>query len=175
MDTFDNRDGASDEADAVAADDRDALTPPAAPTADDTAVLVDDETAVLLHREPPAPSALPPAFTGHTAVLEDAAPPTATGATSASAAASGPRVRWAGIVWGLVLAAIAALALWFLTDATRQAAAMDWMLRLGPAATLAYAVLAVGALALVAGLVGIARRAQRGVERRRGRSDPASV
>jgi len=79
-------------------------------------------------------------------------------------------VRWAGIVWGLVLAAIAALALWLLTDAGRQAAVTDWMLTLSPAAATAYGVLVVGAFALVAGLVGLVRRAQRAGERRRAAS-----
>lgn len=78
-----------------------------------------------------------------------------------------PRVRWAGIVWGLVLAAIAATALWVLADAERVDAVRQWFMGLTPAAVAAYVALTVGALALVAGLVGIARRVQRGLESRR--------
>ena len=106
----------------------------------------------------PAPSSLPPAFEG-TAV------PTPTPALAA--AETGPRVRWAGIVWGIVLAAIAAVALWILTDAARRVALTEWMLEVTPAAAAAYAVLVVGGFALVAGVVGLARRAQRTLERRR--------
>ncbi|MBD3942708.1 hypothetical protein IF188_13480 [Microbacterium sp. NEAU-LLC] len=89
---------------------------------------------------------------------------------AASTVPSGPRVRWAGIVWGLVLATIAGLALWLLTDAARQAAVTHWLLNLTPAAAVAYAVLVIGAFALIAGLVGLVRRAQRAGERRRAAS-----
>ena len=145
----------------------DDLTPPAATV---------DETTVLADLEPPAPATLPPAFTGFAPAIQDplaSSPSTATAGASAeaaSAALSGPRTRWAGIVWGLVLAAIAALALWFLTDAGRQAAVTDWMMTLSPAAAIAYSVLVIGAFALIAGLVGLVRRAQRAGERRRAAS-----
>jgi len=165
------------------ADQTTVLIPPEVATAtDETAIRTDltppgaaDETTVLADLEPPAPATLPPAFTGFAPAADATAPiaPTATAAAPAATAStvpSGPRVRWAGIVWGLVLAAIAALALWLLTDAGRQAAVTDWMLTLSPAAATAYGVLVVGAFALVAGLVGLVRRAQRAGERRRAAS-----
>lgn len=77
-----------------------------------------------------------------------------------------PRVRWAAIIWGLAMASIAGLALWVTASAERRLAVADWTLNLSPAAAAAYLVLAVGAVALVGGLVGLARRAQRGLERR---------
>jgi len=142
----------------------DDLTPPGA---------AEDEPAVLAELAPPAPApaALPPAFTGFASTAPDAAVSTTqVPAAAASTIASGPRVRWAAIVWGLVLAGIAALALWLLTDASRQVAVTDWMLNLTPAAAIAYAVLILGGFALIAGLVGLVRRAQRAGERRRGAS-----
>lgn len=118
---------------------------------------------------------LPPAFTGFPPAPETPAgvvAPDAVDAARATASAvpSGPRTRWAGIVWGLVLAAIAAGGLWLLTDAGRHAEFTAWMLNLTPAAAIAYSVLVIGAFALVAGLVGLVRRAQRAGERRRAAS-----
>lgn len=78
-----------------------------------------------------------------------------------------PRTRWAAIIWGAVLAAVAALALWITVSPDRRTALADWSLSLSPAAIGAYIALAIGAIALVAGLAGILRRAQRGVEDRR--------
>lgn len=73
-----------------------------------------------------------------------------------------PRTRWAAIVWGLVMAAIAATALWIVASTERRNGFADWILTLSPPSIAAYAVLLVGGLALVAGLVGLARRLQRG-------------
>jgi len=148
------------------------LTPPAA------AAAPSDETVVLSDLEPPAPAppapaALPPAFTGFASDAAATSAPAVTAAVPAGAASpapAAPRTRWAGIVWGLALAGIAAFALWLLTDADRQAAATDWILNLSPAAAVAYAVLVLGGFALVAGVVGLVRRAQRAGERRRAAS-----
>ncbi|MGN6220030.1 MAG: hypothetical protein ACTHNQ_11040 [Microbacterium sp.] len=143
------------------------LTPPAATDADETSVLADLEPPA------PAPAALPPAFTGFPPAPDATSAPVAPGAApvaTASTIPSGPRTRWAGIVWGLALAAIASFALWLLTDVDRQAAATDWILSLTPAAAIAYSVLVIGAFALAAGLVGLVRRAQRAGERRRAAS-----
>lgn len=123
---------------------------------------------------PPAPAALPPAFTGFEA--PGSGPATEADRPAAAAASTPllrPRVRWAGIVWGLVFAAIAATGIWILADATRQEAFMEWMLGLTSAAAAAYAVLVVGGFALIAGIVGLARRAQRAGERRRATSTPS--
>lgn len=75
-----------------------------------------------------------------------------------------PRIRWAAVVWGVVLAALAATAVWVVTDSARRDDVAEWLLSLSVAAGIAYAILAVGALVLIAGLVGIARRLQRAGE-----------
>lgn len=136
-----------------AADD---LVPPA-PSAAATAVL-----------PPPFVDTRPPAWEAPASAPERTAP-------SASVDLTGPRVRWAGIVWGLVLAAIAAVALWILLDPARQAALTSWLLDLSPATAIAIAVLLLGMFALITGVVGIARRAQHGIERRRTASSPARI
>ncbi|KJL41020.1 MULTISPECIES: hypothetical protein [Microbacterium] len=156
-------------------------TPDAAPTADATTPVADAragerdtaDTAVAIDLTPPAPSPLPPAFDPFVASAS-APEPAAVAAEPATppATAVAPRVRWAGIVWGLVLAVIAAFAVWVLTDAARQAAVTAWLVNLTPAAAVAYVVLFLGGFALIAGIVGLARRAQRVVERRR-TPDPA--
>lgn len=121
-----------------------------------------------------APDIVPPPFTDTRPPAWE--PPTATAPALPEPAASvdltGPRVRWAGIVWGLVLAAIAAVALWILLDPARQLALTSWLVDLSPATAVAIAVLLLGLFALIAGIVGIARRAQRGLERRRAASVP---
>lgn len=99
----------------------------------------------------------------------------ATGTPAGGTSPLSPRTRWAAIVWGSVLAAIAGVALWITVSSDRREALADWIVELSPAAAGAYIVLVIGALALVAGVVGIARRAQRGLERRRGASAPAPV
>jgi hypothetical protein len=103
-----------------------------------------------------------------------AAPTAASGrpTPAASVDPTGPRIRWAGIVWGLVLATIAAVALWILLDPARQAVLTAWLVGLNPATAVAIAVLLLGLFALITGIVGIARRAQRGLERRRAASVP---
>lgn len=143
-------------------------TPDAAPAAipaEDAAV--DD----LLPPEPEASAAtavLPPAFAGtRPPAWEPPAPAPAQPVAAASVPLTRPRVRWAGIVWGLVLATIAAAALWLLLDPARQAALTSWVVGLSPATAIAIGVLIIGLFALITGVVGIARRAQRGIERRR--------
>ncbi|WP_235008297.1 hypothetical protein [Microbacterium timonense] len=138
--------------------------PDAAPAADAPAP-IDAVTSIQPPAwEPPAPH------------FELADAQTSAGPESASALAlTGPRVRWAGIVWGLVFALIAAGALWLLVDPARQAALSTWLIGLTPASALAVVALVVGGFALIAGLVGIARRAQRGLERRRAASVPPSA
>lgn len=147
-------------------------TPDAAP-ADPITV---DDLVPPTPEVPVAPAVLPPAFTGARPPAWE--PPTTASdrpetaasdrpAAAASVALSRPRVRWAGIVWGLVLAAIAAGAVWFLTDPARQTALASWLVSLSPATTIAIGVLVLGVFALITGVVGIARRAQRGIEQRR--------
>ncbi|WP_349426597.1 hypothetical protein [Microbacterium sp. LWS13-1.2] len=124
-----------------------------------------------------APTVLPPAFTGSSLppAWEPATAASDRPEAAASVVLSRPRVRWAGIVWGLVLAAIAAGAVWFLTDPARQAALASWLVSLSPATAIAVAVLVLGVFALITGVVGIARRAQRGIEQRRTAASAAGL
>lgn len=72
-----------------------------------------------------------------------------------------PRTRWAAIIWGVVLAAIAGAALWVLADDDRRAALADGVSTLTPATILTVVLLSAGALLLVGGAAGLVRRAQR--------------
>lgn len=73
----------------------------------------------------------------------------------------GPRVRWAGVVWGIVLAAVSAGGFWMTSTpdalAHLSAAARD----LSVSTLIAVPALALGAAVLVTGVVGLLRRAQR--------------
>ena len=112
------------------------------------------------------PPALEPAFAPVTAVpVEPAELAVGDAAPRTDAEALRPRTRWAAIIWGAALAAVAALALWITVSPDRRTALADWSLSLSPAAIGAYVALAIGAIALVAGLVGIVRRVQRGMSR----------
>jgi hypothetical protein len=91
----------------------------------------------------------------------------ATAASADAPLASGPRTRWAGIVWGLVLAAVAAGGIWLASGEGRLDDLVRWTRDLSPATAIGFGVLAIGVLLLVAGLVGLLRRAQRAVARRR--------
>lgn len=71
------------------------------------------------------------------------------------------RTRWAGIVWGLVFVALAAAGLWLTSAEGRADELAAWVAGLDTATAIGYGLLAVGALVLVTGLVGLLRRAQR--------------
>ena len=158
---------------AVAASDAAASTP----VADDDFIPPAPVSAATAVLPPPYVDTRPPAWEAPIAAAPTAweAPTAASGrpAPAASVDLTGPRIRWAGIVWGLVLAAIAAVALWILLDPARQAELTSWLVGLNPATAIAVAVLLLGLFALITGIVGIARRAQRGLERRRAASAPA--
>jgi hypothetical protein len=81
-----------------------------------------------------------------------------------------PRIRWAGIVWGLVFAFIAALSLWVLASASRREAIRDWVLTLSPdtvapVVVVGIAVLVIGAALLIVGGIALLRRLSFTVER----------
>lgn len=71
------------------------------------------------------------------------------------------RIRWAGIVWGFVLGTLAFSGLWILASAQRREDVAAWLSELTVPSIVGVSVLALGALLLVAGLVGLLRRAQR--------------
>ena len=86
-------------------------------------------------------------------------PATASAAPAAPAAAvARPRVRWAGILWGLVFAVTGSLLLWVLVDPARRAAVDDWWGSLTPSGFALTALLVAGGLLLIGGLSGLARR-----------------
>ena len=83
-----------------------------------------------------------------------------------------PRVRVAAIVWGLVLAAIGAGAIWLVWDRARMNAVTSWAVDASPSAWTVVAigaVLVVGVIILVGSVLGAVHRAQD-----RARRDPAN-
>ncbi|MGW9158091.1 MULTISPECIES: hypothetical protein [unclassified Microbacterium] len=72
-----------------------------------------------------------------------------------------PRTRWAAIIWGLLFASIAAVALSQLADATRREAIADTLMTMTPTTITAIVLLTAGVLLLVGGAAGLIRRAQR--------------
>ena len=74
-----------------------------------------------------------------------------------------PRIRWGGIVWGLVFAATGWFALWTMLAGDRRAAFSDWILSLGNGGWAVVAACAIGGLVLVIGLISGLRAATRRV------------
>ena len=71
-----------------------------------------------------------------------------------------PRIRWAGIVWGLVFAGLAATVLWIVLDPARMELVADWWTTLTPGGLILTVLVALGALLLVAGLSSLGRRSE---------------
>lgn len=86
---------------------------------------------------------------------------------AAGGAPGGPRVRWAGIIWGIVFVAFSVVGLLAVTDPAVQAVFTEWWFTATPLSFAAVSVLGVGVVALLCGLIAIARRSQRSAERRR--------
>ncbi|GAA4164085.1 hypothetical protein GCM10022286_25450 [Gryllotalpicola daejeonensis] len=63
-----------------------------------------------------------------------------------------PRVRWAGIIWGLVFAAAGWFTIWTLLAEERRAAFSAWVLSLDDGGWAIAGALALGALLLIIGL-----------------------
>ncbi|GAA4181421.1 hypothetical protein [Gryllotalpicola koreensis] len=63
-----------------------------------------------------------------------------------------PRVRWAGIIWGLVFAAAGWFTVWTLLAEDRRAAFSDWILSLSGGGWAIVGALGLGALLLIIGL-----------------------
>lgn len=77
------------------------------------------------------------------------------------APATEPRTRWAGIIWGVVIAAIAVVGIRTVIDDAARAATGDWWFGLTSVAGVAWFALAVGAIAVLCAAVGLIGRAQR--------------
>lgn len=71
------------------------------------------------------------------------------------------RIRWAGIVWGVFFTALSVAALWIVGSADRRDDVAQWYSQLTGPTVAGVAVLALGVVLLVAGLVGLLRRAQK--------------
>lgn len=80
----------------------------------------------------------------------------------AAPAASGPRIRWAGVIWGLAFAVVGFVALRMLLNSAGRDAVYAWTTELTPLSIVSTVVLVIGALLLLTGLVGLAHRLQRG-------------
>lgn len=77
-----------------------------------------------------------------------------------SEAITPPCTRWAAIIWGALFAGVAAGGLWLLADDDRRGGVADWTMSLTPPTVTALMILGVGLLLLVAGAIGLVRRAQ---------------
>ncbi|WP_426519249.1 hypothetical protein ACPPVQ_04995 [Diaminobutyricibacter sp. McL0618] len=72
-----------------------------------------------------------------------------------------PRIRWAAIVWGLIIAGIAATTLAIVGSPERRLAVADWASALTPGAFWILGVLVVGVFVLLLALLTLIRHAQR--------------
>jgi hypothetical protein len=72
-----------------------------------------------------------------------------------------PRTRWAAIVWGLIIAGIAATILAIVGSPERRQVVSDWAATLTPGAFWILSALVVGAFILVLAVLALIRRAQR--------------
>lgn len=86
-----------------------------------------------------------------------------------------PRTRWAAIVWGLLFAAVSAVALWLIADDDRRAGISDWVLSLTPVTITTLLILTAGVLLLFAGASALLRRVQRETAARSDRHPLADV
>lgn len=82
-------------------------------------------------------------------------------AASGEAPIGSPRTRWAGIIWGTVLAAMAGWALFVTLSASMRRTLAHWWLSLDGVTGTAYTFLALGAVAVICAIIGIVGRAQR--------------
>jgi len=89
----------------------------------------------------------------------------AAGVDAGEAEPTPPRTRWAAVVWGLFLGALAFAGIWMLHDRDRRDGIVDGVMALTPGTLIAVGLLAVGVLILVAGIGGLARRVQRRLRR----------
>ena len=89
-------------------------------------------------------------------------PSTASGAVAAAPGAPArPTVRWGALVWALLFGATAATTLWVLVDPARRDVVGDWLITLSPLTATLVAVIIVGVVLALFGIVGLIRRAER--------------
>lgn len=78
-----------------------------------------------------------------------------------------PRVRWAGIVWGLAFATLAVGGIVLSRSSDAYSGLLEWVAAITAPTLVATALLTAGAAILVAGIVGMLRHAQRSLAARR--------
>lgn len=131
-----------------------------------------DSTETGLTGSPSAPTT---EFHPPTPAVSTSPSPAAQSSETASSASAAPRVRWAAIIWGMLLAASAGAMIWILTTADRREELVQWFAGLTPEALGAIALFAVGVLVLVCGTIGLIRRAQHQAASRRAQGDDTLV
>ncbi|HEY0246771.1 MAG TPA: hypothetical protein VGC45_00790 [Gryllotalpicola sp.] len=109
----------------------------------------------------PASRGAQPTASLPTATLPPAEPAWVSGWTLNEPNRTTPRVRWAGVVWGLLFALAGGLALWTMTGAERRAGFSGWVLSLNDGGWVLLSALALGGLLLVIGLIAGLRAATR--------------
>jgi hypothetical protein len=72
-----------------------------------------------------------------------------------------PRIRWAGVVWGLVLMVLGTGVLYIASAAERASAVHDWLRALNGGTAWALAIAVVGGIIVILALLGAIRSAQR--------------
>lgn len=82
-------------------------------------------------------------------------------AVDPSPAIARPMVRWGALVWSLLFGALAATTLWVIVEPARRDAVGAAFANLSPLAAALYALLAIGVLIVVFGLVALIRRRER--------------
>ncbi|WP_428902893.1 hypothetical protein [Microbacterium sp. YY-03] len=80
-----------------------------------------------------------------------------------------PRTRWAGIIWGLVLACMAGTGIWFLVSGFGVEGLTPWVMTFTPFTLGIYVVLVIAALAVITAVVVLVRHAQKTFAARRAR------
>ncbi|MFF2370736.1 hypothetical protein [Agromyces sp. NPDC058110] len=136
----------------------------AVPTTGPTAVIdTDAPDSRFTPPADPAASVADSVYAASAASAASAAAAPAAPAASAASAAPAPRptIRWGALVWALVFGGTAALTLWILVDPSRRAEATAWMVELSPLAASLYALIGVGVVVALFGLVGLIRRGER--------------
>jgi hypothetical protein len=111
-------------------------------------------TAILA--DPGTTSLTPPAWRE-----PSPAPEAATTTVAPPAEPARPTVRWGALVWALLFGTTAATTLWVLVDPARRDVVGDWLITLNPLTATLAAVIIVGVVVALFGIVGLIRRAER--------------
>ena len=96
-------------------------------------------------------------------------------ATAAASDTVRSRTRWAGIIWGLVLAGAGVLGIRLASDAGLRQTLSSWIWSQSPATTVLWSVLLLGALVVICALVGVAGAVQQRLRKARSASAAGRV